>query len=415
MSDDRNNLIEALKAAVERWERWKQDKTLLAQYPPDSSVLAPLESAIKQCKAFEAVVGRSLFSGNAGVVLFADRLARPLLYRAIPPDEEAVESAVDWLIRLLNTREARGVQIAAIWGLQVDREIKIAQGISLLPFESLSDRHMKRRILERAQKLWNGAVFTGNRYFDVPGAAIVKKIADVPYIASPVESFSKFDEVDAELKKALLFLEAVAGSQPLAAASWFQYEDQDLDLNEFENYLNWISKEIEPFVQSHAVVDASSVEKDATAFGSLPNGLKSKLLRSMERFAQSQRRHQLVDQILDLTIAFEIVVGDGGDGGIGWKVAVRSAQLIGGALAKRQRNRQTLSDLYGFRSKGTHGGDLKASDRPKQEVIYREASLIYRAVLSSFISLGTLPDWKRIELAPRVRARKQSFRRVTPA
>jgi hypothetical protein len=415
MSDDRNNLIGALKATVERWEQWRQDKTLLTQYSPDRSVLAPLESAIEQCEAFRAVVGKSLFSGNAGVVLFANRLALPLLHRAITPDEEALDSAVDWLIRLLNTREARGVHITAVWGLQVDREIKIAQGTSLLPFGSLSDRHMKRRILERAQKLRNGAVFAGNRFFDVPGTAIVKKIADFPYIGSPLESFSKFDEVNDKLKNALLFLEAVASSQPLAAASWFEYEDQDLDINEFENYLNWISTEIEPFVQAHTVVDSSLVKNEATAFGSLPEGWKSDLLRSMERFSQSQRRHQLVDRILDLTIAFEIAVGSGaGDNApLSWKVAVRSAQLIGGALAKRQRIRQTLSELYKLRSRGTHGGQLKASDRPKQEVIYREASVIYRAVLSSFIALGTLPDWQRLELAPRVH--KRSLSRITPA
>jgi hypothetical protein len=135
------------------------------------------------------------------VVLFADRLALPLRYRVIPPGEEALESAVDWLIRLLNTRNACGAHIAAIWGLQVDREIKIAQGISLLPFGSLPDRHVKRRILERAKKLWNGAVFAGNRNFDLPGAAIVKKVADFPHIGSPLESFVKFAEEDAELKK----------------------------------------------------------------------------------------------------------------------------------------------------------------------------------------------------------------------
>ena len=311
MSDDRNNLIGALKAAVERWEQWRQDKNLITAYSPDHSVLAPLESTIEQCEAFRAVVGKPLFSGNAGVVLFANRLALPLLHRAISPDKEALESAVDWLIRLLNTRKARGVHIAAIWGLQVDREIKIAQGISLLPFGSLSDRHMKRRIQQRAQKLENGVAFAGNRYFDMPGAAIVKRIDAFPYIGNLLASSAKFDKIDAELKKALLFLEAVAGSQPLAAASWFEYEDRDLDLNKSENYLNWTSKEIEPFVEANVAVDASSVEKQAAAFRSLP--CKSNLLRSMERFTQSQRRHQLGDQILDLAIAFEIAVSDGPD------------------------------------------------------------------------------------------------------
>ena len=214
MSDDRNSLIHALKAAVERWREWRKDKNLLLQYsPPDRSVIEPLESAIEQCAVFRAVDGQSLFSGDVGVVLTAGRLALSLLHRAIEPAEEPAESAVDWLIRLLKTRQAHGVYIAAIWGLQVDREIEIAKGISLLPIISLRDSFMKRRIVEAAKKQWNRAVYTSHRYFDVPGAAIVRTVSDFPYIGSPSASFGKLFEIEAEIKNHLVFLEAAAAGQ----------------------------------------------------------------------------------------------------------------------------------------------------------------------------------------------------------
>jgi hypothetical protein len=61
----------------------------------------------------------------------------------------------------------------------------------------------------------------------------------------------------------------------------------------------------------------------------------------MNRFTLSQCRHQTIDRILDLALAFEIAVsgGDGDSAPPGWKVSVRSAQLIGGALKARQSNR----------------------------------------------------------------------------
>jgi hypothetical protein len=80
-------------------------------------------------------------------------------------------------------------------------------------------------------------VWSSPNLYDLPSAAIVRKIAKFPYTGSPAASFGRLAELEAETKVPLRFLEASAAGQPLVTGSWFEYEDKDLDFNEHENYL----------------------------------------------------------------------------------------------------------------------------------------------------------------------------------
>jgi hypothetical protein len=110
-----------------------------------------------------------------------------------------------------------------------------------------------------------------------------------------------------------------------------------------------------------------------------------------------------VDRILDLELAFEIAVsGPARDAApMGWKVGVRSAQMIGGELNARQANRDLINELFKLRSKATHGSDLSKRDEGKLEETVRRCLTTYGELLSSFLALGRLPDWPSLELEPR--------------
>lgn len=184
MNNDRGILISALEAAVDAWREWKRARPILL-HTPDEKILGPLGDAIQQCEIFKAVQGRSLFSGDAGVVLHASRLALPLLWRTDTTDTDtpAIEHAADWLVRVLTTRYADGTFIAAIWGLNVERETRVGENLILLPFSILHDSSMKRRVSERAKEAWNKSVWTSHSYFDKPAVALVKRVEKFPYIA----------------------------------------------------------------------------------------------------------------------------------------------------------------------------------------------------------------------------------------
>lgn len=321
-------LVTALGTALVAWEQWKRNKSLLSQYPIDESVAATLVAAIEKCEVFKSVQGHSLFSGNSGVILSARSLAPAILYRA---ERTNKSDAANWLIRLLGTQHANGLFVAAIWGLSIDREVEIAQGMMLIPFRNLAESVMKRRITNLARPLSN-SVWISQRYFDLPSSAIVRKVADFPYIGALDKSVQTLEKLEDDAKALLYFLQASGAGQPLAVVTWFEYEDADLDFNDYGNYLSWFLPEVIPHVQGHVVVDATALKKDADALWNLPGDFRIKLLRSMERFILSQCRRETGDCALDLVIAFETAVsgGKGDSAPVNWKIGVRTAQMIGG-------------------------------------------------------------------------------------
>jgi hypothetical protein len=84
----------------------------------------------------------------------------------------------------------------------------------------------------------------------------------------------------------------------------------------------------------------------------------------------------------DLTLASEIAVRGkgGGEAPPGWKVSVRSAQLIGGALEKRQANREKIGELNRIRNQAAHGGSLRDLSQ-KQKQAMADCPDLYRQLV----------------------------------
>jgi hypothetical protein len=403
MSNDRDILTHALEPALRAWEDERRGKSLLGQGPPGESILSSLTDAINQCAAYKAVAGHVLFTANSGPVLHAPSLALPLLYQAEWAQRQGqdIGRAADWLIRMLRTRHANGVFTAVIWGLSTDSEALLTAHTRLVPFGELPDSRLKKSISDRAGRLWNDAVWESQRYFDLPGAALVRKVADFPYIGTDGASFKTMSVLAEEAYEILVLLQGKAVGRPLALGYWFEYDDPDLDLNSHENYIAWILPEVAPSIPANATVSAATVQQDLKTLSAMSADWRNDLRRSMERFTLSQCRHQTIDRILDLTLAFEIAVsGKADQAPQSWKVSVRSAQMIGGPLGDRQENRRKMSELYALRNKGTHGSSLSGGDQRKQEAVLTEAAALYRKLLESFWRHGTRPDWTAIELGP---------------
>lgn len=340
--------------------------------------------------------------------LFRPRAARaqpraPTLYRAEWAQREAqdIGRAADWLIRMLSTRQADGEFKAVIWGLSTDREASLGKHSRLLPFGQLPESRLKKWISDRARNLWDNAVWASQSYFDLPGAAIVRKVADFPYIRTDNASFNAIAELEDEAYETLVFFQGKMAGQPLALGYWFEYDDEDLDLNSYENFVSWLLPEIVPSISSNVAVDATMVQQELKALSAMPADWRNDLIRSMERFTLSQCRRQTIDRILDLTLAFEIAVsGKGEQVPQSWKVSVRSAQMIGGPLQQRKENRGKMTELYALRNKGTHGSNLSGKDQQKQHTVLTDAAALYPKLLDSFWRLGKRPDWNAIELGP---------------
>jgi hypothetical protein len=109
--------------------------------------------------------------------------------------------------------------------------------------------------------------------------------------------------------------------------------------------LLWLLPEITPLIPENLTVDGTTIRQDIQVLSAMPDNWRNDLERSMDRFALSQCRHQLIDRILDLTLAFEIAVSGKSEQQVpqSWKVNVRTAQMIGGSPPERQENRRRFT------------------------------------------------------------------------
>jgi len=402
MNNDREILTAALESAARAYNAKNPRPTLIGS-DPDRPIMEPLSEAVQRCAAYRTVAGHVLYTGGSGPVIDADWLAMNLFNKGVRWGSD-IAGAVDWLLRVLATREANGFFKVAVWGFSIEEEMALSDSSRIMPFAALPDSYMKRRISERGKHLYDNSIWLSHTYFDIPRAAFIRDVPRFPYIGTDGAAFVQIAQLEQEARDLWEFVQAASIGHPLAVGWWFEYADQDLDLNDWQNTIGWILPEIHPRITFFLPTTGAAIKDDLSKYESLPVELRSDLLRSMNRFTLSQCRHQLIDRILDLALGFEIAVSGGGtQAPPSWKVSVRSAQLIGGELRVRQCNRHKINELYKLRNRATHGSTVKAGDRKKQEQIVLQCSEIYRSLIRSFLVLGQNPDWDSLELEPRAK------------
>ncbi len=363
--------------------------------------MGPLETAIEACEIYRKVAGSYIFSG-CSVVVSGSMLAAPLLARADPKYGMGIPRAIEWFKKILTRTKETGSYAVAIWGMKLDKPVEIMDGYLVQPYAEAPDFPIKRRINGLTRKVGDGRVWYSTRFYDAPGAIMTRAVKDFPYRGCSDLPFKELRRLAGDTSDLLALLQASITGDPLVGASWFSYEDDEFNFNDRENHLSWHVPEVEPIVRNHVNVTAESLAAVNAALKKLPDDCREKLSRSAHRYVLSLCRHQPIDRILDLAIAFEIMTGGGkGDNAPpSWKVSVRSAQLIGGTLERRQCIREALGSLYKLRNASSHGGspqDARLKD------ILATCSSIYRRLVDSVLAPGASLDWSAIELEPRTR------------
>lgn len=402
MHDDNTILMAALESAVSAFRKANPNPTLLGS-TPDRSVLGPLAAAIERCAAYRAVAGQVVFSGGSGPILNSGSLASQLFSRGGWPTKD-VGGAVNWLLKLLQTRQATVLVKAAIWGLRVNQPLALSQTAQVVPFAALPDSYMKKRLEDHARRCYDESAWVAPNYYDLPDAAYVEEVSHFPFIRPDGASFQRMAELERRVDDLATILQATIVGRPIAVACWFEYLDSDLEYSTWENAFAWLLPEVHPRVQRGSLVEESIIQDNVSSFDAL-SGIKDRretLLRSMNRFRLSQSRRQPIDRVLDLALAFEIAVSDQSSGEHippSWKVSVRTAQIVGGALSERQQNRKSISELYTLRNRATHGGHLRGKSAANPDLVIETSCAIYVRLMTKLLSIKEGPDWNAVELS----------------
>jgi hypothetical protein len=147
--DDRAILTTALEEAAKAYRALIPVPTILGAEPGE--IVDAVSAAVDQCKTYQAIAGLAVFSGGSGPVLDAHSLASKLFSEGVRWGND-IPAAVEWLIRLMTTRETLGLFKAGIWGLGLNQEVSLTETSRLMPFDALADSSIRRRLVERAKR-----------------------------------------------------------------------------------------------------------------------------------------------------------------------------------------------------------------------------------------------------------------------
>jgi hypothetical protein len=390
--ENRQLLTHAVDGALTAYRSKTRGQALIMRDAPDEGVLAPVVAAIEGCEDYQSVVGQSLFTIGNVEPIEARRFAQLALSRA---EWKSSSDAVDWLLNTLRTKTATVVLKAAIWGISIDKDIRLSDSSRLLQFDKLPSTYGKGIIVDRKKWQQSHFVWYSDRHFDVPLTAYTQEISDVPFISEIDFGFDQIEQATRSAIEVCRMIEGVCVGHPLPLAYWLEFQDSELNVISNANLLTWSLPEVYPRIKHVTQLNSIIIAEHYASFCRLAPDWKVDLRRSMDRYTLSQCRHALIDRVLDLALAFEIAVSQKGDNlPARWKVSVRAAQLIGGTMAERKNVRRAVGQLYELRNKATHGSTLAGAER---EVVL-QCTKIYQSLLRRLFEFAYRPDWNSIEL-----------------
>lgn len=408
---EREALLESIQVATEQFTTLysKKCEEGLPQNMAEAICLHEASSEVIATLAKEPVFlhceSRMIRSGNGSSSFHPMFVAPKLIKKAFGAGNN--EMAVTWLEKILTTKQATGFSIMAVWGVRVDRAVQMGNNVSLVPIGELPDSYQKRWILE---KDWLQSQLDSMPMpcMDAPTAALIAEMVIDPLFIygetdKPVDVWQSNREL---LDDARLALSMLGPCAPLQACSWFNFKDPDIADAQIGVSRSSTHIEIMPIkIGQPEVLDAELASSLVGKYLSLDGSVKQRLRVALERLNQGLRRFRPGDQAMEISVALETLLADGGTENT-YKIGLRTALLLGGDTATRQENRAIVGGAYVMRSALVHSGTVpneikvpRLGKIPADEVAMRAAK-ICGEVIQCIINRGHIPEWFEFELQP---------------
>lgn len=410
---ERVTLLQSIEVAVENYttlyakacyEKLPQD---IAQSKCLHEVSGNVKAELKKEPIFFQFESRMIRSENGSFSFSPDLVAPKLILKAF--EVKSAEAAVSWLERVLSTEKSAGFSIMALWGVNVDTAIKLNDRITLMPVTELPDSHQKKWLLE---KNWLQSQFDAMPMpmpmpiIDVPKVALVMETEIEPlFIDAKAEVSNHLWQSNQEsLEDARLALSMFGPCAPVQACCWFTFLDQDIVDAQIGIARSSSHIEIMPIrFPQQAVLDADVTSSLVCKYLSLENSIRQRIRVSLGRLNQGLRRFRPGDQAMEISIALETLLADGGTENT-YKIGLRAALLLGGDMATKFENRAIVGGAYIMRSSLVHSGtvpdEIKVPRLGKVQAgeVAKKAAKVSAEVIQNIIQRGQIPEWFELEL-----------------
>jgi hypothetical protein len=409
---NRKAIISALEKALdENGERYQAALLKATQRPVELAdtlfnydLCEPVKNALEAQEEFQTTNPLYVFSDGACGIFDSERVSSFLISRVRKTGN--MDLAVDWLEKVLCTKRAVGQRILALWGITVTDIVHLTEELDFIPISNLPESKMKEKVLNFQFERISSPTLP----FEAPETALVCKVTIDPFISKyPQESqdISNNPYILREnfINEILLALTLIGPRTLIRYISWFQFEDVDLEDARLGQEISYSIPEIMPrIIKNYGAWDIEIAKLTINQYLQLKGTIKKKVQIALERLNQAMRRSNVGDQALEVSIALESLLSDGGSENT-YKIGLRSSLLLGGEPKDMLHVRAIVGGTYVLRNALVHNGEanetIKIIGEGKKESkdVVDEAIIICSKIIRRVLELQEIPNWYEFELS----------------
>lgn len=284
-------------------------------------------------------------------------------------------------------------------------EIQLTPDVKIVPIGALPDSAQKQRLTQV-----NSSPYWSVLNHAEPESALLMGRRIEPFTFDPeTQPNLQNDEYIATHELFLdiaLALTVVGPRSVISAMKWFNFDDPDLEYALLGSSHSSHMHEIVPSQPgNYLALDSNEAPQIVQGYLALSGTTRDKVRVALQRLNQAQRRHNIGDRAVELSTAFETLLGDNGTTEMTHKIKVRSVRLLGGTAEVRERNAAVIYKAYNIRSKLVHTGSVSATgtetvcgQRMNFSEIINQTILMCADLIKIIIKRGSIPEWSIFDI-----------------
>lgn len=392
-------------------------QTMMILRTLDAAAQSALLTALERIPGIQSIYGM-MHAGNRAWRIDAQGVIKWCVQRAkrVGPKQTASE-----VVAFCATNSASVCDYLAIDGIAVKQDIKITPLIDIIPFTPTEDslvsdslRHVPLHVIPGLSE-WNIE-------HTPPKSVLRRRRVQAPVVLPQDAPFQHLD--DSELQELALAMTAIGPTRVTPRVSWTEIP-REIPLANFGNLGQWHEPEIKT-----SAVDRKYAEIDTSAADFLSRYLamsiaaRQKLWLPLQRLGLALVRRSVVDQVVELGIAFEalLIAGETKDEllAVGQE---RLAVLLGGTRSERETAMDQYKAFYDLRSQAVHQGQVELEGTYKIKNVGKVEApkfigiaigLCQRLILK-IVELGAAPDWKSVLVDSKEQALTKEIVKTAPS
>ncbi len=360
---------------VERYE-W------LANSPPPQQfeeARKSVQTALENHPVLKA--NQSRFFGAKQLMIHPHYAALNLLKVALARDPA---EAVSWLRKVYGIDRADLRYVLEVHGLKLDKQIILSNGVRLMPLVQLpSSPHAK------------GLIAHYDVFPSVPNARPLFPPIAATFEVHEVCASTDFERSSRspgprsiELERTVRAFALAGEASPILGVGWLEFTDSELALADFGQM--WMSPIRESDVSNlHPYEINEEALEWVERYIHLQPDVKRVCDVAIERLALARRRHYPGNKAIEGAICLEaLLLGDGGNQELTYRLKLRAALLLGSTLDERREISRAIGNFYDLRSKTVHGAPVLPTDEQRQHSVAGRGISICADVLRAIVRLN---------------------------